>query len=146
MKPGHLHHRPDVAPVGCFDLRYPDWDIRLSLLMACSTYLCADWVWSALRHRQYVRWPLAALATWWCVDGSYWLYWSLVDPSVMIARGSGRCRCVCFSLWCGVEYFRGGFMQTDDVITQARLKDLFEYEPSAGPLRITSKVKEQFSF
>jgi hypothetical protein len=85
---------------GALTFGYPDWDVKLSLLMACSTYLCADWVWSALRHRRYVRWPLAALATWWCVDGSYWLYWSLVDPSVMIREGQWAMS-LCLFLLCG---------------------------------------------
>ena len=77
---------------------YPDWDIPVSILMACSTYLCADWVWQNLRTPKH--WPLAALLTWWCVDGSYSVYWSLVDPSVMIREGQWPMS-LCLFLLCG---------------------------------------------
>jgi hypothetical protein len=61
---------------------YADWDIGVSIVMACSTYLTAEWVWKEGYKPR--NWVLAVLFTWWCVDGSYWLYWSLVDPSVML--------------------------------------------------------------
>lgn len=59
---------------GALAFGYPDWDIGVSLVMAGSTYFCAEWVVTAIVTRQHRRWPIAALATWWCVDGSYWLY------------------------------------------------------------------------
>lgn len=55
--------------------------------MACSAYLCADWVWLALKRMEWRKWPVAALATWWCVDGNYWAYWSLVRPEAMFREG-----------------------------------------------------------
>jgi hypothetical protein len=71
---------------------YPDWDYGVSLLMALSTLLTAEWVVSTWmdrgRKRLSLRFVLlASLAIWWAVDGSYTLYWSLVNPDVMIREG-----------------------------------------------------------
>jgi hypothetical protein len=85
---------------GAMFLEYPDWDIGLSLLMAASTYLTADWAVSAITEKRYSRWPLAILAAWWCVDGSYWLYWSVVRPEVMIREGQWLMS-LCLFLLCG---------------------------------------------
>jgi hypothetical protein len=79
---------------------YPDWDYGVSLLMAGSTYFSADWVVRAIMERRYLHWPLAALLTWWCVDGSYWLYWSLVRPEVLIREGQWLAS-LCLFLLCG---------------------------------------------
>ena len=92
---------------GALYFGYGDWDIGISLVMACSTYLCADWVWSSLVARQYARWPLAALLTWWCVDGSYWLYWSLVEPDAMFREGQWMMSLCLFLL--------AGFVWTTDL-------------------------------
>jgi hypothetical protein len=79
---------------------YPDWDYGVSIVMAGSTYLTADWFIRVIKHRCYALWPLAALAAWWCVDGSYWAYWSLVNPEVMIREGQWAMS-LCLYLLCG---------------------------------------------
>ena len=79
---------------------YPDWDFGVSVVMAVSTYLCAEWVVGTLMDRRYKLWPAAALAAWWCVDGSYWAYWSLVRPEVMIREGQWPMS-LCLFLLCG---------------------------------------------
>lgn len=79
---------------------YPDWDYGLSVLMAGSTYFCADWVVSVAIERRYRHWPIAALLAWWCVDGSYWAYWSLMRPEVMIREGQWPMS-LCLFLLCG---------------------------------------------
>jgi hypothetical protein len=84
-----------------FWTEYIDWDFGLSLLMAGSTYLFADWSLRVVKQRRYAMWPLAALATWWCVDGSYWLYWSLVNPAVSIREGQWPAS-LCLFLLCGL--------------------------------------------
>lgn len=85
---------------GALFFDYPDWDVGLSLLMAGSTYLTADRVVAAFMERRFALWPLALIATWWCVDGSYWLYWSLVQPEVMIRDGQWPMS-LCLYLLCG---------------------------------------------
>lgn len=72
---------------GALFFGYGDWDIGVSLVMACSTYLCADWVWASIIRMEWRKWPAAAFMAWWCVDGSYWLYWSLVEPDAMFREG-----------------------------------------------------------
>lgn len=79
---------------------YPDWDYGVSLLMAGSTYLSAEWAVAALMERRYRRWPAVILIAWWCVDGSYLAYWSVVDPSVMIREGQWAMS-LCLFLLCG---------------------------------------------
>src|SRR5690606_20922093 len=79
---------------------YPDWDVGLSLLMAGSTWLTADRVVDAITGKRWSRWPLAIVASWWCVDGSYWLYWSIVRPEVMIREGQWLTS-LCLYLLCG---------------------------------------------
>lgn len=86
---------------GALHFDYPDWDIRLSLLMAGSTYLTADRFVDAIRKkdpRGVLRW---LPGVWWSIDGSYWLYWSLVDPSVMI-RAYQWPMSTCLYLLCGI--------------------------------------------
>lgn len=85
---------------------YPDWDVGVSLLMAGSTYLCAAWCWRAWVQLQWRLWPAAFAAAWWCVDGSYWAYWSLVKPAVMIREGQWAMS-LCLFLLCGFVWGPG---------------------------------------
>jgi hypothetical protein len=86
---------------GSYALDYPDWTVGVSVVMAGSTYLTADWVIRVIKARRYVLWPLAALFAWWCVDGSYWAYWSFLNPSVMIREGQWAMS-LCLYLLCGI--------------------------------------------
>jgi len=72
---------------GALTLGYPDWDVGVSLLMAASTYLFADWCWLAIVRVEPSKWAAVVFYTWWCVDGSYTVYWGLLQPSVMIREG-----------------------------------------------------------
>lgn len=91
---------------GALFFDYPDWDVGVSLLMAGSTYLCAAWCWRAWVQLQWRLWPAAFLAAWWCVDGSYWAYWSLVNPAVMIREGQWAMS-LCLFLLCGFVWGPG---------------------------------------
>jgi len=54
-----------------------DWDVPLCFVMALPTYVLAPW---AFRQMYYFRWrwmPLAGVALWATIDGSYSLYWWL---------------------------------------------------------------------
>ena len=79
---------------------YPDWDYGLSVLMAASTYFAAEWVVGVFMDRRYAFWPAALFLAWWCVDGSYWAYWSFVKPEVMIRDGQWPMS-LCLFLLCG---------------------------------------------
>lgn len=54
----------------------PDWDIRVSFLMALTTYILMPWFDRALEQRRLVE--AAALATI-CVDTTYSLYWDWME-------------------------------------------------------------------
>ena len=85
---------------GALFFDYPDWDVGLSLLMASFTYMTADWAVITMMQRRFTQWPLAIVSAWWCVDGSYWLYWTLVRPEVMIREGQWATS-LCLYLLCG---------------------------------------------
>ena len=68
---------------GSFIYQAPDWDVPVSIIMAGFTYLFAGWSMRVLVERRWREWPLMLLATWWCIDGYYALYWSLVDPNAL---------------------------------------------------------------
>ena len=65
---------------GAYHYDAPDWDVPISLIMAALAYLTAPWSMHVMLERRWKEWPLMILATWFTVDGSYWLYWRVVDP------------------------------------------------------------------
>ncbi len=70
---------------GSFYYRAPDWDIPISLIMATLAYLTAPWSMRVLLERRWRLWPAMLFATWFSVDGCYWLYWRTVDPAALAA-------------------------------------------------------------
>lgn len=88
---------------GAMFFSYPDWDIGVSLLMAGSTYLTADRFLNAVRVRNAQRTLLWSAGAWWSVDGSYWIYWSMVDSSVAIRAGQWPMS-LCLYLLCGLVW------------------------------------------
>jgi len=115
---------------GALFFEYPDWDIGLSVLMASSTYLTADRVIMSIKQRQYAMWPISAIAAWWCVDGSYWLYWSLVRPEVMIREGQWLMS-LCLYLLCGIIWSVGTLIEHNFDRHQFR-KNLAQPAPKTG--------------
>ena len=61
--------------LGSFYYDAPDWDIPISLIMAILAYLTAPWSLRVVLERRWKLWPAMLFATWFTVDGSYWLYW-----------------------------------------------------------------------
>jgi hypothetical protein len=60
-----------------------DWDIPLSLIMAILTYMTAPWSLRVFLERQWRLWPAALFATWFSVDGCYWIYWHFRNPRAL---------------------------------------------------------------
>lgn len=88
---------------GATTFNYPDWDIGVSLVMAFSTYFTADKVIARSRSLNWRKLPVAALYTWFAVDGSYTIYWFCVDRSVLLAmRDSQWLTSLCLFLLCGM--------------------------------------------
>lgn len=82
---------------------YADWDIPVSLLMAMSTYLTADRFIRAIKQKSYPWVALWSVGAWWSIDGSYWLYWYLVDSSALIREGQWGMS-LCLYLLCGMVW------------------------------------------
>lgn len=60
-----------------------DWDIPISLIMASLAFLTAPWSLRVIVERRWRLWPAMLLATWFTVDGCYWLYWRFKNPVVL---------------------------------------------------------------
>jgi hypothetical protein len=59
----------------------PDWDIKISLIMAGATYFLMPWFAHSFRLRKPRAWPYAAGIAVLCSDTTYFLYWGN-DPKV----------------------------------------------------------------
>lgn len=109
-----------VLFAGAASGEFPDWNYTVSLWMAGWTYLCAHWSVSVFMDRRYRHWPMALVVTWLTVDGSYWLYWSVVNPSVMIREGQWPMS-LCLYLLCGFIWRAGppyGFARLGQVLAR----------------------------
>ena len=76
--------------VGSFCYRAPDWDIPISLIMAFFAYLTAPWSLRVILERRWRFWPTMLFATWFSVDGCYWIYWTINDPVALEAMRSAN--------------------------------------------------------
>lgn len=87
----------------------PDWDASARIIMAGSTYLSAGWSIHVMIERRWCDWPLMLLLTCSCVDGSYALYWLLVDAKALaLIRRTNWPASLSLFLACGlIRYWRG---------------------------------------
>jgi hypothetical protein len=75
--------------VGRYYYNAMDWDVPISLIMAALAYAFATWSLRVVLERQWRMLPLALLATWFTIDGSYAIYWYFVDPVALeMMRGA----------------------------------------------------------
>ena len=105
--------------VGSFYFPAPDWDIPISLIMAFFAYVTAPWSMRILLERHWKFWPAMLFATWFTVDGCYWLYWHFKNPAVLEAMRSANFP-ASLSLYglCGLLWFYRGSLR--DLISDAR--------------------------
>lgn len=103
--------------VGAFYYQAPDWDIAISLIMACFSYLTAAWSMRVMVERRWTQWPLMFFYTWWTMDGCYALYWHFKDPVALEMMREANAPASLSLYWmCGlVWYYRGalGEMRND---------------------------------
>jgi hypothetical protein len=87
----------------------PDWDVSISLIMATLAYLFAPWSLRVLVERRWRQLPAALLATWFTVDGCYWLYWHFKNPAALdMMRDANFLASLVLYGMCGlVWYYRG---------------------------------------
>ena len=72
--------------IGSVVMPAPDWDGGISFIMAILTYLTAPWFIQVVRRLEWKKLPMAIFLAWFSIDGCYWIYWSLVDPSALFMR------------------------------------------------------------
>lgn len=98
--------------IGSFYYEIPDWDIPISLIMATLTYLTAPWSLRVIVERRWKLWPAMLLATWFTVDGSYWLYWHLKKPAVVeLMRDANLIPSLSLYVICGLIWFYRGSLR-----------------------------------
>ncbi len=68
---------------GSYCYRAPDWDVPISVIMAVLAYFAAPWSLRVILERRWKLWPAMLLATWFTVDGCYWLYWHFRNPAAL---------------------------------------------------------------
>jgi hypothetical protein len=90
----------------------PDWDIPISFIMALLAYLTAPWSLRILLERRWRLLPLALLATWFTVDGCYWIYWRAWDPAALEAmRSANFWASLALYGWCGIGWLYRGSLR-----------------------------------
>jgi hypothetical protein len=95
--------------IGSFYYQAPDWDIPVSIIMAGFTYLTAGWSMHVIAERRWREWPLMIFVTWWCVDGCYALYWSLVNPEALAFMRDANWPASLSLYWaCGIVWYWNG--------------------------------------
>ena len=98
---------------GSFYYQAPDWDIPISLIMALLAYLTAPWSLHVLVERQWRMWPAMLFATWFTVDGCYWIYWHFKNPVALeLMREANFPASLSLYARCGlVWYYRGSLRE-----------------------------------
>lgn len=105
--------------VGCFYFEAPDWDIPISLIMAGLAYLSAPWSLRVILERRWMLLPAMLLATWFAVDGSYWLYWHFKDPVALeLMRKANFFASLSLYGMCGVVWLYRGSLS--ELLSDAR--------------------------
>jgi len=106
--------------LGAFVYSAPDWDTGVSVIMAGFTYLFSGWSMHVMVERRWRDWPLMIFLTWWCVDGSYALYWSFVNPDALAMMRDANWPAslslywMCGLIWC----WRGSLRELAQCIRQ----------------------------
>ena len=100
----------------------PDWDVPISLIMAFFAYLTASWSLHVIVERRWRWWPAMLFATWFTVDGCYWIYWSYKNPAALdFMRSANWPASLCLYAMCGlVWYYRGSLKAAYGSIALAR--------------------------
>jgi hypothetical protein len=91
--------------LGAFLTGLPDWDVGVSLLMALCAYVTAAPSLRVVFERRWRHAPYAAFWTWFTVDGSYLIYWTLVNPEVLVLRPANACASLALYLMCGLVWY-----------------------------------------
>lgn len=116
--------------IGSVYFHAPDWDIPISVIMAMLAYFTAPWSLRVILERRWRLWPAMLIATWFTVDGSYWLYWQFKNPVALeMMREANFFASLSLYGMCGVIWlYRGSLRQLSSEIG-ARLRLLRFHAP-----------------
>lgn len=104
---------------GAFHYQAPDWDVPISFIMAGLAYLAAPWSLRVFLERRWKSMPVALFATWFTVDGCYWLYWQHKNPAALdMMRDANFFASLSLYGICGVLWLYRGSMR--DLINDLR--------------------------
>lgn len=107
---------------GAFYYDAPDWDVPISLIMAVLTYIAAPWSLRVIVERRWRLWPAMLLATWFTVDGCYWLYWRFKNAAALdMMRDANFLPSLCLYFICGLIWFYRGSLRELLAAARARL-------------------------
>lgn len=91
---------------GSFYYEAPDWDIPISLIMALLAYLTAPWSLHVVVERRWRCWPMMLFATWFSVDGCYWIYWHFKNPVALeLMRAANFPASLSLYAMCGLVWY-----------------------------------------
>lgn len=116
--------------LGSFYYEAPDWDIPISLIMAILAYLAAPWSLRVIVERRWRLWPAMLFATWFTVDGSYWLYWHFKNPVALeLMREANFLASLTLYGMCGLVWFYRGSLRELVSEIRARARLLLSHGP-----------------
>ena len=107
---------------GALHYNQPDWDVGISFVMGLLAYFTAPWGIIVLKAKRWKFLPLALLAYWFTVDGSYVLYNAWVGrpvwPELRAANffASSLLYLLCGLIWLPRMPFREVFLDVVAVI------------------------------
>ena len=117
--------------LGSFYYEAPDWDVPISFIMAILAYLTAPWSLRVVVERRWRLSPLALLATWFTVDGCYWVYWHFKDPVVLgLMREANFLASLTLYGTCGVIWLYRGSLRELSSEVRERLRLLRSQWPN----------------
>lgn len=109
--------------VGSFHYNAPDWDIPISIIMALVAYVTAPWSMRVMVERRWREWPLMLFATWFGVDGCYWIYWTFQDPAALAFMRDVNAPASLSLYWmCGLFWYWRGSLNEMSETTLVRLR------------------------
>ena len=86
----------------------PDWDIAISFIMAIPAYLTAGPTMHVFIERRWRYLHYALFWTWFTVDGTYFAYWTFVNPEALQLRYANAAASLALYTACGLVWYRIG--------------------------------------
>jgi len=89
----------------------PDWDVAVSLIMAVPAYFTAPCSLRVVLERKWKQFPLALFWAWFTIDGTYAIYWYLVDPAALMFRPANALASSALYAACGLVWLHRGSLR-----------------------------------